>query len=60
MKSIILALTLIFATTVYAVETKKVCITQTDNKTKVNKQTCKNVKIHKKLELKPIPDKKAK
>jgi hypothetical protein len=45
-------------TNVYAVETKKVCVDQTDAKTKKVKQVCKTVKVHKKLEGTKIPDKK--
>lgn len=44
----------------FAAETKKVCIDQTDAKTKKTKQVCKQVKIHEKLEGTKVPDKKAK
>ena len=44
----------------FAAETKRVCVEQTDAKTKKSKQVCKNVKEHKKLEGTKIPDKKAK
>ena len=37
-------------------ETKRVC--KTDEKTK--KEVCKNIKVHKKLEGTPVPDKSAK
>lgn len=37
-------------------ETKRVC--KTDEKTK--KEVCKNIKVHKKLEGTPVPDKTAK
>ena len=42
----------------FAAETKKVCVDQTDAKTKKVKQVCKTVKVHKKLEGTKIPDKK--
>lgn len=56
MKKSLLALLLAFCvTSVYAdVETKKVCVT--DQKTK--KETCKTVKMHKKLEGTKVPEKK--
>lgn len=44
----------------FAAETKKVCVDQTDVKTKKVKQVCKDVKVHKKLEGTKVPDKKAK
>lgn len=44
----------------FAAETKKVCVDQTDAKTKKVKQVCKEVKVHKKLEGTKVPDKKAK
>jgi hypothetical protein len=44
----------------FAAETKKVCVEQTDAKTKKVKQVCKEVKVHKKLEGTQVPDKKAK
>lgn len=51
MKYIILALALMFGTA-YAgePETKKVCNTTVDAKTKKEKEVCKTIKIHKKLE----------
>ena len=55
MKSILLAFALVFATTVYATETKKACVTQTDAKTKQAKEVCKTVKVHKKLETAKAP-----
>lgn len=42
------------APTVYAAETKKVCIDQKQKDGK-NKQVCKDVKVHKKLEGTPVP-----
>lgn len=39
-------------TTVYAApETKKVCVKQQDPKTKKEKEVCKTIKVHKKLEV---------
>jgi len=32
-----------------AAETKKVCVKQTDPKTKKEKEVCKTIKVHKKL-----------
>jgi len=49
----------VFALTVHA-EEKKVCETQVDAKTKKEKQVCKTIKIHKKLEGTAIPDGKKK
>lgn len=39
-------------------ETKKVCVMQKDAKTGKEKEVCKNVKIHKKLEGTQVPTKK--
>lgn len=62
--SAILMLLVIFAYSyshpAFAAETKKVCVDQTDAKTKKVKQVCKDVKIHKKLEGTKVPDKTAK
>jgi hypothetical protein len=61
MKQLILALAItLFGASAFAVETKKVCVEQTDAKTKKVKEVCKDVKIHKKLEGTQVPDKKAK
>ena len=61
MKQLILALVItMFGASAFAVETKKVCVEQTDAKTKKVKEVCKDVKIHKKLEGTAVPDKKAK
>lgn len=43
-----------------AAETRRVCVEQTDTKTKQPKQVCKEVKTHKKLEGTKVPDKTAK
>lgn len=55
-----LFLALSFTTTIVAAEpeTKKVCITQKDAKTGKDKEVCKTVKIHKKLEGTAVPAKK--
>lgn len=39
-------------------ETKKVCVMQKDAKTGKEKEVCKQVKIHKKLEGTKVPEKK--
>jgi hypothetical protein len=53
MKNLIaVALTAVFAVGVaQAAETKKVCVKQTDPKTKKEKEVCKTIKVHKKLEV---------
>lgn len=43
--------------TVLAAETKRVCVDQTDSKTKKIKKVCKDVKVHKKLEGTKVPEK---
>jgi hypothetical protein len=54
MKSIILALTLTFALPTFAApEQEKVCI-----KNAQGKETCKTIKVHKKLEGTKVPEKK--
>ena len=61
MNKIILALVLsMFGASSFAAEVKKVCVEQTDAKTKKVKQVCKDVKVHKKLEGTKVPDKKTK
>ena len=52
----LLAPSLAFATA----ETKKVCVEQTDPKTKQTKEVCKTITVHKKLEGTKVPDKKDK
>ena len=42
----------------FAAETKKVCVKELDNKTKKEKEVCKTIKVHKKLEGTEIPPKK--
>lgn len=53
------------ATSVYAAEekkkqpeTKKACVMQKDAKTGKEKEVCKNVKVHKKLDGTKVPEKK--
>ena len=41
-----------------AAETQKVCVKEFDNKTKKEKEVCKTIKVHKKLEGTAIPPKK--
>lgn len=59
MKTIILALALSLGVTsaIAEVEKKRVCIMQKDAKTNKEKQVCKDVKQHKKLEGTKVPDK---
>ena len=42
----------------FAAEEKKVCVKELDNKTKKEKEVCKTIKVHKKLDATAIPDKK--
>lgn len=42
----------------FAAEEKRVCVMQQDPKTKKEKEVCKTVKVHKKLEGTKIPEKK--
>ena len=42
----------------FAAESKKVCVKEFDNKTKKEKEVCKTIKVHKKLEGTEIPPKK--
>lgn len=61
MKKFILAIALSFTSIGFAHAEgvdKKVCITQTDAKTKKSKEVCKVVKQHKKLDGTAIPEKK--
>ena len=43
---------------VFAAEEKKVCVKELDNKTKKEKEVCKTIKVHKKLEGTKLPEKK--
>jgi len=59
MKSIILAITLsLLSIGAVHAETKKVCETTKDAKTQKEKEVCKTITIHKKLDGTKIPDKK--
>ena len=49
-----------YSSAVFAAETRRVCVNQTDAKTKKTKQVCKTVKTHKKLVGTPVPTKKVK
>ena len=51
---------LAFAHDCQAAEEKKVCVKEFDNKTKKEKEVCKTIKVHKKLEGTAIPDSKKK
>ena len=42
----------------FSAETKKVCVKERDSKTKKEKEVCKTIKVHKKLEGTEIPPKK--
>ena len=53
---LIAAMIAMFAVPAAAVEEKKVCTKQMDAKTKKEKEVCKTIKIHKKLEGTKIPD----
>lgn len=55
MKSLLLALALTFAIPTFAAETEKVCI-----KNAQGKETCKTIKVHKKLEGTKVPEPKKK
>ena len=57
--SMILALLLLpLSHAAFAAEEKKVCVKELDNKTKKEKEVCKTIKVHKKLEGTKIPEKK--
>ena len=66
MKSLVALLVVAFAGVAFAAEEKKVCIDTIgkdgkpvlDAKTKAPKQTCKTVKVHKKLEGHEVPGQK--
>lgn len=61
MKQIILAIALIaFGAPAFSADTQRVCQEQTDPKTKKAKQVCKEVRVHKKLEVEAAPAPKAK
>ena len=58
MKNLIIVLMMALMPFAYASETKKVCVKEFDNKTKKEKEACKTIKVHKKLEGTKIPEKK--
>jgi hypothetical protein len=59
MKSLILAVALTFTLPVFAeAETKKACVMQKDQKTGKEKEVCKEIKVHKKLDGTKVPEKK--
>ena len=53
MKRLLVLIALVFAISVFAAETEKVCI-----KDAKGKEVCKQVKVHKKLEGTKVPEKK--
>jgi hypothetical protein len=53
MKKSLLLIAFLFATSVFAAETEKVCI-----KDSKGKEICKTIKVHKKLEGTKVPEKK--
>lgn len=60
MKNLIAVLLVAVMPLAYATETKKVCVKEMDAKTKKEKEVCKTVKVHKKLEGTKIEDAKKK
>lgn len=59
-KNILLSVTLAFFSigiASAATETKKVCVEQKNQKTGKTSNVCKVIKIHKKLEVAPVPEK---
>jgi hypothetical protein len=65
MKQLVIVAATVFSllapATVFATaETKRVCVDQTDPKTKQTKEVCKTITVHKKLEGTKVPDKKDK
>ena len=63
MKKFLIALNLVVWSFVgyqvaYAAETKKACVIQKDAKTGKEKEVCKEIKVHKKLDGTPVPEKK--
>lgn len=56
MKNLVLALLIAAMPIAYAAEEKKVCVKEFDNKTKKEKEVCKTIKVHKKLEGTKIED----
>lgn len=60
MKKLLAVLLVALAPVAFAAETKKVCVKEMDAKTKKEKEVCKTVKVHKKLEGTKIEDAKKK
>jgi hypothetical protein len=63
MKKFLIALNLVIWSLVgyqvaHAAETKKACVTQKDPKTGKEKEVCKEIKVHKKLDGTKVPEKK--
>ena len=63
MKKFLIALNLVIWSVVgyqvaYAAETKKACVMQKDQKTGKEKEVCKEIKVHKKLDGTKVPEKK--
>ena len=63
MKKFLIALNLVVWSVVgyqvaQAAETKKACVMQKDQKTGKEKEVCKEIKVHKKLEGTTVPEKK--
>ena len=55
---IAVAVALTAVNTAQAAETKKACVTQKDPKTGKEKEVCKEIKVHQKLEGTKVPEKK--
>lgn len=59
MKQLLIVLALAFAMPAFAGgEMKEVCEKVTDKKTGKEKEVCKNIKVHKKVEGEKVPEKK--
>ena len=58
MKKLLPVLLMATMSLAFAAEEKKVCVKEYDNKTKKEKEVCKTIKVHKKLEGTKIPEKK--
>lgn len=63
MKKLLIALNLVIWSLVgyqvaHAAETKRACVTTKDAKTGKDKEVCKDIKVHKKLDGTPVPPQK--
>jgi hypothetical protein len=63
MKKLLIAFNLVIWSLVgyqvaYAAETKRACVTTKDAKTGKDKEVCKDIKVHKKLDGTPVPPQK--